>query len=242
MLNALILLAVQVGILLGVYLPGVDAALIGPFRPAAFLTAYAIIALPNAFAATAIQFSVAAKIGRAMAGYFGSFLIVFMGFFVAALLLYNRSIGTLLDPIGVRFIVEDIAYLWTTVEKNWRLLRLEGIVLNNRLLWLGVGLLTLAVTYLSFRFAHRTASTWWWRRTQLPDAAPMPKGVGVPVSTSISVPQIARTFGFATHARQMLTIAWTSFRTIAISWGGLTLLVFIPLLTIPVVLDQMESR
>ncbi len=47
-LNALILLAVQAGILLGVYLPGVDAALIGPFRPAAFLTAYAFIALPNA--------------------------------------------------------------------------------------------------------------------------------------------------------------------------------------------------
>ncbi|MFD3003594.1 hypothetical protein ACFS7Z_24770 [Pontibacter toksunensis] len=241
-LNALILLAVQVGILLGVYLPGVDAALIGPFRPAAFLTAYAIIALPNAFAATAIQFSLAAKSGRAMAGYFGSFLIVFMGFFVAALLLYNRSMGTLLDPIGVRFIVEDIAHLWTTVEKNWRLLRMEDIVLSNRLLWLSVGLLSFAVTYLSFRFAHRTAGAWWWRRTQRPDDAPMPKGIAVPASTSISVPHLARSFGFATHARQMLAFAWASFRMIAISWGGLALLVFIPLLTIPVVLDQMESR
>src|SRR5687768_15085649 len=33
-INALMLMAVQLGILLGVYLPGVDAALIGPFRPA----------------------------------------------------------------------------------------------------------------------------------------------------------------------------------------------------------------
>ena len=33
---------------------------------------------------------------------------------------------------------------------------MEGIVLTNRLLWLGIGLGALAVTYLRFRFAHRT--------------------------------------------------------------------------------------
>ncbi|MDQ3700668.1 MAG: hypothetical protein M3442_07080, partial [Chloroflexota bacterium] len=53
-LNALILLAVQAGILLAVYSPGVDAEIVGPFRPAAYLTAYGFIALPNALVATAI--------------------------------------------------------------------------------------------------------------------------------------------------------------------------------------------
>lgn len=66
-LNALILVAVPVGIMLGVYSPGVDAQVIGPFRPAAYLTAYAFIALPNAFAATAIQFSLASVASRARA-------------------------------------------------------------------------------------------------------------------------------------------------------------------------------
>src|SRR5687768_6585614 len=92
-INALILLAVQLGILLGVYLPGVDAELIGPFRPAAFITAYAFIALPNAIVATSIQFSLAATSGRTMAAYFGSFLIVFIGFFVASMLLFKRGSG-----------------------------------------------------------------------------------------------------------------------------------------------------
>src|SRR5262245_53551917 len=36
-LNLLLLLAVQAGILLAIYLPGVDPKVIGPFRPAAFL-------------------------------------------------------------------------------------------------------------------------------------------------------------------------------------------------------------
>jgi ABC-2 type transport system permease protein len=241
-LNALLLLAVQAGILLGVYSPGVDAEVIGPFRPAAYLAAYAFIALPNAFVATAIQFSLAARTGRAMASYLGSLTLVFIGFFVASLLLFKRGLGTLLDPIGIRFIVEDLAHLWTTVEKSWRLLALEGTVLTNRLLWLGVGLGVLAVTYVRFRFAHRTESTWWRRRTRRRDAhAPMPAGIGVMASAPVSVPQVPRTFGFAFHARKTLAIAWTSFRTIATSWAGLALLAAIPMVTVLVVIDQMMA-
>ncbi|WP_375766581.1 hypothetical protein NR798_33525 [Archangium gephyra] len=241
-LNALILLAVQAGILLAVYSPGVDAGAIGPFRPAAYLTAYAFIALPNAFVATAIQFSLAAWSGRAMASYLGSFLLFFMGFFVAAALLFKSGLGTLLDPIGIRFIVEDLSHSWTTSEKSWRLLELKGPVLTNRLLWLGIAVGALAVTFLRFRFAHRTASSGWRRGTRRRDAhAPMPAGLGVTASAPISVPQVPRTFGFAIHARWTLAIAWTSFRTIAKSWAGLALLVAIPLLTVLVVLDQMVA-
>jgi ABC-2 type transport system permease protein len=236
-LNALILLAVPIGILLGVYSPGVDAELIGPFRPAAYLTTYAFIALPNAFVATAIQFSLAARSGRAMASYLGSLLLFFMGFFIASAVLLKQGFGTLLDPIGMRFIIEDLSHLWTTTEKNWRLIQLEGTVLTNRFLWLGIALGALAVTYLRFRFAHRTESVWWRRRMRRRDAqSPMP------ASTPISVPQVQRTSGFAIHMRQTLAIAWTSFRTIATSWAGLALLAGLPLLTIPVVLDQMVSN
>ncbi|HEX8532239.1 MAG TPA: ABC transporter permease, partial [Cytophagales bacterium] len=243
-LNALILLAVPGGILLGVYLPGVDAELIGPFRPAVFLTAYAFIALPNALVATAVQFALATRSGRPMAGYFGSFLLVFMGFFVASVLLFKRGLGALLDPIGIRFIVEDVAHLWTPAEKNWRLLRLEGLVLNNRLLWLGTAGVILAVTYLGFRFVHRTGSAG-WRRLRAgarPAQAPPPARPGIAADVPLAVPTVARTFGLATHARQARTIAWASFRAIATSWAGLALLAFLPLLTLPVVIDQMDSN
>ena len=248
-LNALILLAVPAGILLGVYLPGVHPDLIGPFRLAPFLTAYAFIALPNAFVATAIQFALAARTGRVMVSYFGSFLLVFMGFFVAAMLLFKRSFGTLLDPIGIRFVVEDIAHMWTPIEKNTRLLELNGPFLANRLLWLGIGLLLVVVTYLSFRFTHRIGSTFSlrsilssWRRSKTPDASsPSATMIRDIASTQISVPEDSQVFGFAMHARQTLTIAWASFQSIVTSWAGLALLIFIPLLTIVVVLDQMGA-
>jgi ABC-2 type transport system permease protein len=242
-LNALILLAVPVGILLAVYSPGVDAEVIGPFRPAAYLTAYTFIALPNAFAATAIQFSLAARNGRPMAGYLGSVLLFFMAYAVSIFLLVQgrQGVANLLDTIGVHFILSDLSHLWTPIEKRWRLIELEGTVLRNRLLWLGIALGVLAVTYLRFRFAHRTESVGWWRRTGRRDAhSPMPAGIGVTASAPISVPQVRRTFGLAIHARQTLAIAWDSFRTIAKSWAGLALLAAVPILTVLVVLDQME--
>ncbi|MGB8193519.1 MAG: hypothetical protein WCF67_16430, partial [Chitinophagaceae bacterium] len=259
-INALILLAVQAGILLGVYLPGVDAKLIGPFRPAAYLTAYAFIALPNAFVATAIQFSLAVRSGRSMGAYVGSFLLVFMGFFIASVVLFKKTSGTLLDPIGIRFIVEDIAHLWTTIEMSWRLIALEGKLLNNRLLWLGIGLVVLAITYLRFRFTHRTESKAfaWLRllsgqRKKRPSIDPLiNSGIAIAVSTPASALRVnkemtaetygSQAFGFTTYLRQTMAIAWSSFRTIAMSRVGLAMLFFIPLVAILVVLDQMESE
>lgn len=244
-LNASILLAVQAGILLAVYLPGVDAEVIGPFRPAAYLTAYAFIALPNAFVATALQFSLALRSGRPMAGYLGSVLLFFMSYVFSIFLLFQgrQDLANLLDPIGVHFILSELSHLWTPVEKSWRLIELEGTVLTNRLLWLGAALGAVSVTYLRFRFAHRTESSWWRRGTRRQDTrSPMPAGLGVTASAPLSVPQVPRTFGFAIQVRQALAIARTSFRTIATSWAGLALLTAIPLLTVLVVLDQMESE
>lgn len=247
-LNAVLLLAVQAGILLAVYLPGVDAALIGPFRPAAYLTAYAFLALPNALVATALQFSLAVRSGRPMAGYLGSLVLFFMSYVVGLFLLFQgrQDLANLLDPIGVHFILSELSHLWTPTEKSWRLLALEGTVLTNRLLWLGFAVGTAAVTWLRFRFAHRAESPGWRRWTRRRDGrSPMPAGIGGiggMTGKPISVPEAPRTFGFATHARQTLDIAWTSFRTIAASWAGLALLAVIPLLAVPVVLDQMESN
>jgi ABC-2 type transport system permease protein len=90
-LHAFILLFVQATLLLAVYLPGVHPDSIGPFRPEAFLTAYFFIALPNAFAAAAIQFALALQTGRPIVAYFGSLLAVL-----------HRVLHRLADPFQKR--------------------------------------------------------------------------------------------------------------------------------------------
>ncbi|HYR28306.1 MAG TPA: hypothetical protein VEU30_07545, partial [Thermoanaerobaculia bacterium] len=236
-LNSVLLLAVQAGMIAAIYSPGVNAQLVGPFRPAAYLTAYLFLSLPNAFFATALQFALASRSGRPMTAYLGSLFVVFMGVFVASLLLFQRGLGTLLDPVGIRFVIEDIAHMWTTIEKGRRLLAFEGIVLQNRLVWLGVAVVVLTVTYLRFRFAHRGGRG----RAKRGGQAILPVQDRRDRLSSTVIRHVPRSFGFAAHARQTLAIAWASFRSIARSWAGRGFFVGIPLLTIPVLIDQMVA-
>jgi hypothetical protein len=68
-LSALINLAIPAGILLAMYFSGIESEILGPFRVAAYITPFLFIVLPNAFFATAIQFSVSTLSRRAMGSY-----------------------------------------------------------------------------------------------------------------------------------------------------------------------------
>lgn len=152
-LNAVILLAVPVGVMLAVYGPGVDAEAIGPFRPAAYLTAYGYLALPNAFVGTAIQFAWATLGRRAIGGYIGSVLLFFLsygGILILGIFLGQQELAMLLDVFAHVFITSDLILNWTPIEKSTRLIELEGPLLRSRVFWFGMAVATLAFTY--FRF------------------------------------------------------------------------------------------
>ena len=157
-LNALILLAVPLGILAALFLPGVEPEIVGPLRPAVYLSSYGVLALPTAFTFTAVQFSVAALKRRAIVSYLGSVLFFVTVGLPAALVLnvlQMPTLGKLLDPtcrITVLVIMSDTL---TPLEKNTVLIGLESSILANRLLWIGVALAILAFTHVRFRLGHR---------------------------------------------------------------------------------------
>jgi ABC-2 type transport system permease protein len=244
-LNALILLGVQVGSLLAVYAPGMNPDIVGPFRPAAYLAAYVFIGLTNALIATTIQFAAALLAGRPMAAYVGSFGLFFITYPVTVFLAFSRiarpEIARVTDPIGVFAIMNEMMSNWTIVEKNVRMFKLEGSILWNRLLWIGISVAMLAFMYLRFRFAHRTAADPLsrllrrFRRT-----VPTPDS-DAPARVSIAIPEVRQSFGFATHVRQMLAIATSSFRMVATSVPGLFLLVAFPMMLSLVLLIDMQN-
>jgi ABC-type transport system involved in multi-copper enzyme maturation permease subunit len=217
-LYAAILLAVPLGLLLAAAVPGPEAELIGPFRPAAYLGAYLSLALPNAFVATAVLFSMAALGRRAMASYLGSLLlfgmVVFSRGFVAGKLGW-WELAKLLDPFGMA-VLGELSRVWTPLEKSTRLIGLQGGLLANRFLWIGIALGVLTLTHLRFRLAHHTAGGSPGKREEL-----VARTLVCRLDTRVQAS--ARTFGFSTHARQMLSVARESFREIVMCWGGLVL-------------------
>ncbi len=245
-INVLAQLTVQLGIIVSVYAPGVDPGMVGPFRAATYLTAFCYIALPNLIVATAVQFAVSVRSGRPMSAYIGSVSLLFLSFILGIFLFQQGrlDLARLFDPIGVQFILSDLSHLWTAYEKRWRMLALEGRLLENRLAWLGVAAAVCAWTYATFRFAHRSGGGWVarWRRRR---AASEPAGTDeaamrAVATTPIVVPRARRQFGVIGQCRQTLAIASASFRAVATSRPGLAMLIGIPLLTVLVVLDQMS--
>lgn len=222
-LNAAILLGVPVGILLGLFLPGVEPELLGPFRPMAFLTAYGFIALPFAFATTAIQFSAAVRDRRTIASYVASVVILLVGHLGGGAVgnTVGWDLAKLVDPLGVVGIVRFFEE-WSPIEKNTRIFMPDGWQSANRLLLIGIGLVALAFTYIRFRFDHPSEARWRSPFRRRKAASPVPSVAGVS-RKALTLPPARRTFGFATHVRQTLAIAWASFRAVVTSRAGVAL-------------------
>ncbi|HEY0372610.1 MAG TPA: hypothetical protein VGD79_11450, partial [Thermoanaerobaculia bacterium] len=150
--SALLLLAVPLSLL--ALLPAVEGSLIGPIRPMAYLGAYLIVALPNAFIVTAILFAIATFTRRAMSTLAGAAVLFLVTVF-------NREL--LADVLGQWALAKQLDFsaftiftamwrTWTPAQKNALLMPLTGELLLNRVLWVGFAMGALAATHARFRF------------------------------------------------------------------------------------------
>ncbi|HEX8671855.1 MAG TPA: hypothetical protein VF710_08210, partial [Longimicrobium sp.] len=200
-LNALILAALPLALWLATLAPGIEPELLARFRPASYLGAYFFFALPNAFIATAFLFSAAVLSRRAMASYLGA-VVLFFGAMLSWEFLARElgfwALGKLIDPLGLTA-MSALSMSWTAAQKNALLIPMEGSLLVNRLLWMGIALGVLALTHLRFCFAHHAPGGGWSARRGAQPAAAQ--------SAPIAVPRIRATRGAATRAGQTAAIA-----------------------------------
>jgi hypothetical protein len=114
---------------------------------------FMLFALPNLFFFSAIFFS-GGTLGKRMVVVYAQAVILFMGYLVASEFLSeldNRNIAAVLDPFGFGANVVMTQY-WTVAEQNSTLIPLEGVVLYNRLLWVGIGIISLVFTFMKFSY------------------------------------------------------------------------------------------
>ncbi len=229
--SALVFSALPFGALVATWMPGVEPETLAPFSVSVYVVPYLLFALPNAFVATALMFGLATLTRRSIASYAGAAFLFFFSMVCGKLVApqVGWSVGKLLDPIGYATVWE----LWLSlnpIQKNTFVLTLDMALLRNRLLWIGLGLAVLGVTYARFRFAHGAASR---RRTWI---RRQPAEVDDHVRReAIAVPPTRRVFDVSTRARQLLTITTRSFRDLHTSrvWWIVPLVVIFFLLNAP---------
>jgi ABC-type transport system involved in multi-copper enzyme maturation permease subunit len=200
--GVLIFVSVALAIMIGATMPWLEAERIGPFTLWPYVFSFLVLVLPNVFLMSGIFFSVA-TMTRSMMYTYVSLIAFFVGYAVAGNLLAdleNEKLAAVLDPFGLGAFGLATKY-WTTAERNTQVLALDGPVLQNRLLWVGIALAVLGLMYVRFSFtvkesrktrrARKAAER--LERTEVP-AAPPP-----PVATS----------GIASYS---LAATWTQLR------------------------------
>ncbi|HEY0160421.1 MAG TPA: M1 family aminopeptidase [Thermoanaerobaculia bacterium] len=154
----LVYLGVFAAIVFGSFAPWVPREELGPVALYPYLYSLCVLVAPNLLFFAALFFAVAALTRSLMATY-ASVVATYVLYGVAGSL--GGDIGreilavALLDPFGVLSWMLSVRY-WSVFEKNTRVVALEGVLLWNRLLWLGVAAAVLGVAYVAFRSTARS--------------------------------------------------------------------------------------
>ena len=153
-------LAIPIGMFVGSLMPWVDPETVGPQRLEFYAWNYLIFGLPNIFLTSALLFGMATLTRSMMASYVAAVVLV-MGYLITSGIVGQkieyREMFALWEPLGNGAIAE-VARYWTQAEMNNRLIPLDGVVLYNRLIALGLGVLFLGITLWRFKMTERAPS------------------------------------------------------------------------------------
>ena len=156
LISVIPMLGVSLGVLLAKYMPWVDPERWGRVDWSAHLRGITVFALPNAFFIAAVLFAVAVLARNEIVSFVAA-LVLLTGYGVAGALtqdIQNETVASLIDPFGSRTF-DLVTRYWTVAEKNSVSVGFQGLLLWNRLLWIGIGCLVFAVAYSRFSFAER---------------------------------------------------------------------------------------
>jgi aminopeptidase N len=172
--------AAPLGIFVGSLAPWVDPELLGPNRWADYAFAYLFLAAPAIFITSALLFAIT-TITRSMAGAFIGVVCFLVVWIATNAIVRNapemRHLLGLLEPLGFRAYGDATRY-WTAAERNTLALGGMDILIYNRLIDFGLGLVLLAIAYQAFRFAKPGAKA----RKAARATAAAPPAAAVPVT------------------------------------------------------------
>ncbi len=177
--SVLVFAAVPVGLLIGAQMPWLDQERVGPVVPMHYVQAFFLYAVPTLFIVAAFLFAIAAVVRSMALTYIGVIVLFILSAVSGVWLsdLKNERLASLFDPFGSGPVGIATKY-WTASDRNTMMPPLDGLVLENRLLWFAVAFALLAFAYAAYRFSERGAR----RGGKREEAAPLTAYVPVNVS------------------------------------------------------------
>ena len=203
-IQVVIFASVGLGAWAGTRMPWLDAARVGPQTFYSYFQPYLTMVIPNLVFISAIFFALAA-LGKKMLPVYAGSVILLIGYFVASQLssdLTMSTLGAMVDPFGGNAITRITQY-WTPFQRNTQIIPLAGVLLWNRLLWLGIGAAILGATYVRFSFSHAAVGRA-SRSLKTEDAAET-------IPTSRALPAASLSFSLGDSFRELISLTILQF-------------------------------
>ncbi|MGB1015005.1 MAG: ABC transporter permease/M1 family aminopeptidase, partial [Nannocystaceae bacterium] len=218
-------MAAAVGHMLGSISPFLDPQTVIPINPAAYAVALVQFVLPNFFVMGALAFCLATLTRKVLNAYIG-LVVVWVLFAISQAYLGsldNQTLAAMCDPFGIGAWAEVTRY-WSVAEKNHELVPLTGTLLYNRLLYVGLGAICLALTHNRFRLQIGAGT-----KAKKATAAEAPEPVATISSrggTLDELPEVTPRYGNKAFFSQYLRQVWSEFRWLTRRIGFTVLVLF----------------
>ncbi len=185
---------ILIGFVLGEFMPWREADKLLPFNFWNYLHPFIYITLPNLLF-SGILFFITGALARKMVMVYVQWIVLFALYQIAAILfgeVDNRNLAGMLDPFAFHT-VNNVTQYWTVAEQNSQTIPIEGTVLLNRLLWLGIGLAVFVFGYFAFSF-NTVRSSFIKKKAKKQDSKS---------ETSITLPKISASYGLGSYVKQI---------------------------------------
>lgn len=195
--------AIPIGTFLGTLVPWADPETLLPVNPWFHLQPFLLFGITTLFFVSAIFYAIGA-LTRSLVAVYTSGIAVLAAWSIAGNWTQSFDkdwLSNAVDIFGLMTLDLTTRY-WTVAERNSRLVPLDGFVLTNRAIWLGIGLLVAGVTIATFRLEVSTNKA--TKRSKKP-ASPAPGSSRLTVTPS---------FGASTKLRQLTDTTLASYRHI----------------------------
>ena len=233
LIAALVFTGIPLGAALAGIMPWVEADRFLASAPAgSYAWPYVLLVLPNLLFCGAIFFTVATLTRNILSTYIGAVLLL-VAYLVSDTFtsdLKNEYLASALDAFGLGAQFLTTRY-WTAADKNTLLLPLNGYMLLNRAVWLGVGFGLLALCYARFRFSSFASEKVSKKSRRVAAAAPAVEVPVTPVGAGLRLPRVTQVFSNAMSISQWWSLTKLEFRGIvrsryfaAIAGAGVILL------------------
>ncbi len=148
--------SVPLAMFIAALMPWIDPERLGPMEPMAYLELYGVVSMLNLTVVGLLLFTVANLTRSTFATYIAltAFLILWITGNVTLNQAQFRELAALIDPLGFNA-MQYVTRYWTPAQNNTEMIPLDGVLLTNRLIWLGVGVALLVFNLATFSFRKR---------------------------------------------------------------------------------------